>query len=754
MTESPRYLSDRRLWVLDGGPATYVLGINEREELQHIYWGGRLWRDEDLAPAAALPQYDGVDPSTTTTPEEFPGWGGARFFEPCLKVSFADGVRDLVLKYARHEITGGDLLIHLKDQACDLEVALSYRMDASGILRKQATLTNRTAQVVTVESAQSGAWQLPAGTGYRLSYLTGRWGGETLLIQEDIHPGIKVLESRRGVAGGNQMNAWFAIDGGAARGGARGGAQGGAGGEGGDRATERHGRVWFGALAWSGSWRLAIELTPQHQLRITGGYNPFDFAYPLQPGESLATPAFFAGYTDGGFGEASRIMHAFQHASILPRSALQRPRPVLYNSWEATGFNVDEAGQKALAERAARLGVERFVMDDGWFGARHSSKAGLGDWTPNSARFPNGLAPLIAHVRQLGMDFGLWVEPEMVNPDSDLYRAHPDWVIHFPGRPRSEARNQLVLNLARHDVREYLFAALDKLLSENDIAFLKWDANRHFSEPGWPDRPPAQQRMLWVKYTDHLYEIIDRLRAKHPALEIESCSSGGGRVDLGILSRTDQVWPSDNTDALDRLLIQDGFSRAYTPRVMMAWVTDVPNFNGRTTPLPFRFLVAMMGSLGIGANLTRWPEADLDYAARMIAWYKTIRSTVQDGKLYRLVPPASDGRHAIVSQYVSRDGRQSVLFALLQSQQHGRPQPAITLDGLDPRAVYRLQSLNGKLVEKLDTASGAYLLERGLTFDLKGDFDGTALTLERLSTSDPGSSAPPTSRVEGVISGM
>ncbi len=664
------------------------------------------------APRIPIPSTDGVDPSPSTTPEEFPGWGGARFFEPCVKVTLADGVRDLVLKYTGQEIAGNDLTLHTKDVAYDLEVLLSYRMDSTGILRKQATIRNRTSQVVTVESAQSGVWYLPPGDGYRLSYLAGRWGGETLLVQEDIHAGTKLLESRRGVATSNQMNPWFAIDGR-------------------DRATEQHGRVWFGALAWSGSWRIAIEQTPQQQVRVTGGYNPFDFAYPLRPGDSLTTAAFYAGYTEGGFGEASRIMHGFERAAVLPRASLARPRPVLYNSWEATGFKVDEPGQKSLAEVAARLGVERFVMDDGWFGARDSSRAGLGDWTPNQKKFPGGLGPLIAHVRRLGMDFGLWVEPEMVNPDSDLYRAHPDWVINFPGRPRSEARNQLVLNLARDEVKEYVFAALDTLLSTYDISFLKWDANRHFSEPGWPERPVAEQRMLWVRYTANFYEILDRLRAKHPSLEIESCSSGGGRVDLGILSRTDQVWTSDNTDAFDRLLIQDGFSRAYSPRVMMAWVTDVPNFNGRTTPLQFRFLVAMMGALGIGADLRRWPEADLGYTGKMIAFYKTIRSTVQDGLLYRLAPPGSRG--PTVNQYVSLDGHQSVVFAFLQAQQHGRPQPAVALDGLDPTAVYRVQPLDGKLAEKLETASGAYLRSHGLTFELTGDFDSTAVVLERVT---------------------
>lgn len=707
---SVRYLADRQLFVLDGGPVTYVVGVNERGELQHVYWGGRLWRDDDLRAARSMPAFDSTEPGTNTTPDEYPGWGGGRYFEPCVKITRADGVRDLVLKYDSHRISGDELVIRAKDIASDIVVFLSYRMDPSGLLRKQATIENHTGQIVTLESAQSGAWLLPPGDGYRLSYLSGRWAGETLLTREEIHPGIKLLESRRGVATSNQANPWFAVDG-------RG------------RATEEHGQVWFGALAWSGSWRIAVEQTPHQQVRITGGYNTFDFSYPLKPGESLATPAFYAGYTDGGFGEASRILHRFERRVILPRAGLAHPRPVLYNSWEATGFGVTEANQAALADRAARLGVERFVMDDGWFGARDSSRAGLGDWVPNRKKFPNGLGPLIAHVRSLGMDFGLWVEPEMVNPDSDLYRAHPDWVINFPGRPRSESRNQLVLNLARDDVKEYLFGVLDRLVSENDISFLKWDANRHFSEPGWPERPPAEQRELWVAYTRNLYDIIDRLRARHPTLEIESCSSGGGRVDLGILARTDQVWTSDNTDAFDRLTIQDGFGQAYTPRVMMAWVTDVPNFNGRTTPLEFRFLAAMTGSLGIGANLTKWPEADLDYAAKMVAFYKTIRSTVQDGDLYRLAPPG--GTLASVKEYVSSDGRQAVVFAFLHSQQYGRPQPAVRLRGLDPDAVYRVRSLDGKLAEKLETASGAYLMAHGLTFDLKGDFDSTAVVLER-----------------------
>ena len=254
--------------------------------------------------------------------------------------------------------------------------------------------------------------------------------------------------------------------------------------------------------------------------------------------------------------------------------------------------------------------------------------------------------------------------------------------------------------------------------------------NRNFSEPGWPEAPVAEQRKLWIAYTRNVYEIIDRLRAKYPKLEIESCSGGGGRVDLGILTRTEEVWTSDNTDAFDRLRIQEGFSYAYTPKVMMAWVTDVPNYNGRSTPLQYRFLVAMMGSLGIGGNLNKWSGDDMALATRMVTLYKSIRKTVQEGRLYRLFSPQPGTFSA--TQYVAEDGRQAVLFAFRSAQHFGYPPPTVRLAGLDERALYRVRTMDQKLVENLDTVSGAYLMNQGVNLKLTGDFDSTALVLERI----------------------
>jgi alpha-galactosidase len=289
----------------------------------------------------------------------------------------------------------------------------------------------------------------------------------------------------------------------------------------------------------------------------------------------------------------------------------------------------------------------------------------------------------------------------------------------------------MILNLARTDVKEHIFGVLDKLAAENNIRYFKWDMNRSFSEPGWPEQTPADERKLWVQYVRNLYEIIDRLRAKHPKLEIESCSGGGGRIDWGILRRVDEVWTSDNTEAFDRLRIQEGFSQAHSAKIMSAWVTDVPNMNRRSAPLQYRFLVAMQGALGIGANLNRWSADEAAAAAKLIATYKRIRNTVQLGELYRILSPRAGDVTA--NQYVSADGRQSVLFAFRHSQQYNTAAPTIHLEGLDARALYRVESIDGKLVERQSQFSGAYLMGAGLNLNLRGDYDSTAVILERVN---------------------
>lgn len=710
-----RYDKQSKVFRIDAGGVTYAFGINNVNELQPVYWGRQLGRNDAFPATLTKPEAAAFDSSTTTTPNEYAGWGGGLYVEPALKVSYPDGNRDLVLHYVSHTIKGNELTIMLKDIDRELFVELHYVVDdATGILGRSAIIMNKTQTPVMIEDAAAATWSLPRGTNYSLLYLTGRWAGEDALQKQTIHPGETVLESKRGSTG-HQNNPWFAI-------------------ERGDQADEDAGDVWFGALAWSGSWRITVEQDQLQQIRVTGGFNPFDFGYKVLPGKQLETPVFYGGYSHHGIGGASRMLHRFELTKILPQAPSPKPRPVIYNSWEATGFNVDEPGQEALAEKAASIGVERFIMDDGWFGQRKDDHAGLGDWYVNQQKFPNGLKPLIDKVHSLGMDFGLWVEPEMVNPDSDLYRKHPDWVLNFTGRPRTEQRNQLVLNLARQDVRDYVFGFLDNLLSHNQIAFLKWDYNRNWSEPGWPAAAPDDEKKVYVEYVRNLYSILRELRTKYPQVEIESCSGGGGRVDLGILSLTDEVWPSDNTDPFDRLQIQDGFTYAYSPGVMMAWVTDSPNWvNNRSTTVAYRFLSSMQGSLGVGANLNHWTPEEVATAKELIAAYKGVRQTVQHGSLYRLISPRA-GREESVTESVSIDQKQAVLFTFLHSSRMGYPFPRVYLRGLDPTAEYRITSIAGALAKGSPTAaSGSYWMSHGVDVDLRGDFQAAAFRFDTSS---------------------
>ena len=486
-------------------------------------------------------------------------------------------------------------------------------------------------------------------------------------------------------------------------------------------ATEEHGEVWSTVLAWGGTWRLTVRRTLADQVVVTGGAGYEGARWHLRPGEEWQTPVLAGLYRRDGFGGTSRAWHHYVRAHVLRHP--DEIRPVLYNSWEGTWFDVDATNQAELAAIAARMGVELYVMDDGWFGGRITDHAGLGDWWPNPTKFPDGLTPLIDEVHRLGMRFGLWVEPEEVNPDSDLYRAHPDWVLHMPNRRRTEIRNQLVLNYARPEVAEWAFATLDRLLTEYAIDFLKWDMNRAFTEAGWPDGEDPDR--LWFDHERNVYAVIDRLRAAHPGVRIECCASGAGRAELGMLARTDQVWTSDNTDPVDRIVIQDGYGQVYPALTMGAWASDSPNpLNGRRTPLRFRFHVAMAGALGVSGNLREWSEADREEAAALVATYKRVRRVVQHGDLYRLTPARVEGTTAV--QYTSRDGSEVVVLVFRPLLRHGAPQPPLRLVDLDPQARYRD-------VDSGAVHHGAVLLHCGLPVELpSGDHASALVHLRRL----------------------
>ncbi|MET7697320.1 alpha-galactosidase [Streptomyces sp. NPDC005485] len=680
-----------RIWLLSGPTSSYALRLTEQDELLHLHWGPRITlADAEALAALPAPQYWPFE-SQLDGHEEYPVEGGPRFVRPALSVR-TDERRGTEWRFEAHEADGDELRLRFSDSG--LGITLHYRTRGD-VVERWVTLENE-GPAVELLRADSATWTLPERDGRRLSQLHGRWAAESRLVRSPLTYGEKVIGSRRGHTG-HQHLPWVALD---------------------DEATEERGEVYGCALAWSGSWRISVAQLPDGRVQITGGAGYDDSGLlRLESGESFTTPVFAGLWSDGGFGGASRAWHAYQRAYVIPDA--DRDRPVLFNSWEATGFDISEEQQGTLARRAAAIGVELFVVDDGWFGARTSDRAGLGDWTPNPDRFPGGLKPLGDYVHALGMQFGIWVEPEMVNPDSELYRQHPDWVQFQTGRNRTEYRNQLVLNLARPDVQEYLWEQLDSMLSSAPIDYVKWDFNRCFTDAGWPGDPYPQR--LWVDHVQALYALLDRLRAAHPGVAFESCSGGGGRIDLGIMARTDQVWTSDNTDPLDRLAIQHGFSQIHPSRVMAAWVTDSPNtqLNGRVSTLRFRFVSAMAGVLGVGGDLTEWSEEELGEAREWVELYKEIRPVVQRGDLYRLRPPEG-GLSAV--QYVHGD--EVVVLAWLQAQRHGEPVAPLRLRGLGPEDAYECR-------ETGETHRGAVLLHHGLRTKLRGDLDATVIRLRR-----------------------
>jgi alpha-galactosidase len=683
-------------WTMNTIATTYAFrwdGVT----LRHLYWGQRLPADHVRAlaptPAARWLDGDGGD-------EELAVEGGARFGPAGLRVRFCDGTRGLELDYVSTEISGLELQVRFRDCHFPLQVDLHYRLfEDSDVIERFLTLSHTgESDPIALLRADSACWVLPARPDWRLSHAIGGWGAENRLQRIALPYAETVLTSRRGISS-HQASPWLMLDDG--------------------NTAEEAGQVWSAVLAWSGSWRITVARTPENRVIATGGSGHDDILRTLQPGETFSTPGFSGLFTRAGFGAASRAWHDHIRAHVLPRPA--EVRPVLFNSWEATGFAINERQQMELAALAASLGAELFVVDDGWFGERNSAAAGLGDWWVSRESFPDGLHPLIKEVRQLGMGFGLWVEPEMVNPDSRLYRMHPDWVLHHPHRRRTLQRNQLVLNFGRPDVAAWAHDWLEALVSEHHIDFLKWDMNRPFTEAGWPGYPDPDR--LWVDHVRGVYAIMDQLRKDHPGLRIECCASGGGRADLGMLARTDQIWVSDNTDAVDRLAIHHGHSQVLPASVMAAWVTDCPNpLTNRTVPLRFRFHSAMAGVMGLGGNLLEWSDEERDEARRLVGLYKRIRHVVQHGDLYRLHGPN-------VIQYVSTGGSEVVVLAWAPDRHYGlgHDQPPLRLAGLDPLSRYR------------DTDSGqshpgSVLQTRGLQLDLPpGDYSSILVHLVRES---------------------
>ena len=696
-----KILENGGVFILETENTHYIMAVDSEGVLNHLHWGGKCPEEDYFStykPWERNSNHSARDLSKT----EFIPYGGTVYRPVCFMATYPDGCREAVLTYKDFNISeDGDaflLEIILEDKPYNLDVTLCYKLrENTDIIERFVKVNNNSDSLVVLNKISSGEFNLPSLRPYTSTNFNGAWAAEFRMESTVIKNGVLSYDSRKG-GSNHTVNPVFILS---------------------QNADEKQGDVFFGALAWTGNFKTEISRDFAGRTRAVIGINDFDFSYNLHPGEEFITPSVFCGYAKG-FSSMSNQMNSFATEYILPERYRKEPLPVLYNSWEATWFNVSSEGQQKLAELAADIGCELFVMDDGWFGQRKDDHAGLGDWYVNKKKFPEGLKPLIDKVKALGMRFGLWFEPEMVNPDSDLFRAHPEWAYHYKTRKASLLRNQLVLNLTREDVKEYVFKVMDDMLSEYDISYIKWDMNRAYSETGAENLENPQE--LWYRHVKAVYEIADRLKKKHADLQIECCASGGGRVDFGSLSHFDMVWTSDNTDPLDRLEIQHGFSLLYPIKCMRAWVTDT-NRGSRPNDWDFRFNVTMQGSLSIGGNLLKYSEEELEIHRKYIAMYKEIRNTVQFGSFYRLANFKEDSIYA--TEYV--DENQSVLFLCRGANTFFNSKfYHINLDGLDKDSQYKFEYEGKEAV-----FSGAYLMNVGLDFDMGGTLQSKIIVLKK-----------------------
>ena len=691
---------DRKLFGLQTQNTTYVVAIAEDGLVKNLYWGKKIGHLEDFR-GLADKKREFFFPKPHADREECSSFGGMRFKETSLKVTFADGVRDF--RYCVEEVKLEDnrLELVLKDIHYPLALHLYYEVyEEENIIKKWRAVENRGSDPVVLERIYSAEYGLP-GSGYQTINCKGRWGKEFISHSEPVEAGKKVYESLYGLSA-HTVNPFFLVH---------------------KDAGETSGDVYYGALEYSGNFKTVIEAVNCDYLNILIGISDTDFAWTLQAGETFVTPPVYAGYSAHGFEEMSHTLHHFCSRHIMPESLAEKPLPVLYNSWYATTFQVQCEEQIKLARRAAKIGVELFVVDDGWFAGRDDDTAALGDWYVDEKKFPGGLQELIQAVKEEGMKFGLWIEPEMTNRKSRLFEKHPDWIYQYDTRETLMGRNQYELDMSNPEVVEYLIEIFDRLLTENDISYIKWDMNRYAAEMGSRNRDKAQWKEMWFRNTQGIYRLIEELRRRHPQVEFEACASGGGRVDYGAMRRFDEYWPSDNTDPLDRLYMQEWYSYLYPIKYMRAWLTDDFGMDQRKIPLKFAMYSAMCGSFGIGTNLNQVPDEKLAEIAEYVALYKEIRDIVQLGDVYRLQSFRQGDLHAV--QYVRN--KESVVFVFLDHERYGEIYHTVCLRGLQEERRYRCT-----VGEREEIKSGAYLMQMGLELTLQGDYDCLMIRLEEM----------------------
>ncbi|OOC63490.1 alpha-galactosidase [Paenibacillus ihbetae] len=722
---------EQGIFHLQSDHSSYVIQLVRGLYPAHVYWGPKL-RDSQVeglltrrerASFSPSPFRDDASFSFDSLPQEYPGYGSGDFRQPAYQVQLPNGTTVAEVEYESHRIYSGKpkleglpavyteqddeadtLELRLVDRVSGLSVTVSYSVIKSyDAIARSVLFRNEGAVPITLLRAMSTSVDF-SHNRFDLLHLHGAWARERHVERRRLSPGMQGIESRRGASSHNH-NPFLALLA--------------------DDAGEEHGEVYGFSLVYSGSFAAQVEVDQYETTRVVMGLNPFDFSWLLEPGQAFQTPEAVMVFSAEGLGGMSRRYHKLYRTRLCRGAFRDAVRPVLVNNWEATYFNFNAEKIEEIAKEGRNLGIELFVLDDGWFGKRNDDTTSLGDWVVDRNKLPDGLEDLVQRVTDLNMQFGLWFEPEMVSPDSDLYRLHPDWCLHVPDRRRTEGRRQLILDFSREDVCDAVAGMVQGILKSAPITYVKWDMNRNMTEIGSAALPPERQRETAHRYMLGLYRVLEQLTTEFPHILFESCSGGGGRFDPGMLYYMPQTWTSDNSDAVSRLKIQYGTSLVYPLSSMGAHVSAVPNHQvHRLTSLRTRGHAAMSGNFGYELDLTAFTEDEKNEVREQVKLYKEIRHLVQFGDFYRLRNPF-EGNEAAWT-VVSEDRSEAVLYYFRILSEANEPIRYLRTRGLDPDAEYRC-------LEDGAIYGGDRLMHAGLAIPpMHGDFQSFLWRFKRV----------------------
>ncbi len=715
------YDENQKSFYLGAGKASYVLHVDEDGRLLNQHWGARVPDGAIQPDLSHYPTLASFDPRTNALPWELPTRGSGWYGEPAVAATNAKGDDMVQLTYVSHAIYMGKnrlpglpatfarregdaetLEIELMDRLTGLRVTAVYGVfERTGAITRSLRLKNESGEDMQINGVLSASAPVH-GSGYDVIHLKGAWARERHVMRQTQGEGEYRIFSQRG-ASGHEANPFLALCE--------------------KSATEFSGEVWAVSLVYSGSFEALSYVNNTENSRLSIGLNPDVFTWKLEPGETFVSPEAAMVYSPDGLNGMSHAFHRLYSENLMRSKWFERDRPILINNWEATYFNFNEEKILQIARRAKELGVEMLVLDDGWFGKRNTDNCSLGDWVVNPEKLPGGLNGLSDRLHDLGLKFGLWFEPEMISPDSDLYRAHPDWCLHVDGRARVEMRNQLILDLSRKEVQDYIIESVSAVLESARIEYVKWDMNRNMTEPFSGAQTPERQKETQHRYMLGLYRVLEEITARFPEILFESCSGGGGRFDPGMLYYMPQTWTSDDSDAAERMFIQYGTSFVYPPCAMGAHVSAVPNHQtGRTTAMQTRGDVALGGNFGFELDLSQLSDADAETVRRLIEREKQVRTLVRTGEFTRLLSPFDHPYAAW--QFRARDNSEALICAYRLMTRPATPHLLLRASGLDESAVYMDDDGN--------TCSGAALTRYGLWLHLPGDFTSKVIHLRRI----------------------